>query len=212
MMPFELELPQPGFLDGVKQLCHERGAVLIFDEVRSGFRMARGGAQEYFGVTPDLAAVSKAMANGYALAAVVGRREVMRAAEVGLFSATFFVSALEMAATIATLRIVERDGVIEQLWTRGETFQAGLRDLVAQSGLEVEVVGVAPMPFLRFQMANQADNERARTEFYAEAARLGVYFHPGHHWFVNFSHSAEDVERTLEVCQDAFRAAENAVL
>lgn len=205
-MPFELDLPEEGFLQGVKDLCEENGAVLIFDEIRSGFRMATGGAQEYFGVEPHLAALSKAMANGYALAAVVGKREVMSAVEKGLFSATFFVSALEMAASIATLNVIKRDNVIEHIWRLGGKLQAGLREMCAQSPLDMEVVGVPPMPLLRFQ-EKDAD---AKAAFYAEAARLGVYFHPNHHWFVNFSHSDEDVERTLDVCREAMKVAQQA--
>ena len=210
MMPFEIDLPEPGFLAGVKRICQEQGAVLVFDEVRSGFRMAPGGAQEYFGVEPDLTALSKTLANGYAIAAVVGRKSVMQAAEKGLFSATFFVSALEMAAAIATLNIVKRDGVIERLWSIGEDFQEGLRKIVARTFLNVEVVGAPPMPFLRFQIDDESVNEKAKSEFYAETARLGVYFHPGHHWFVNFSHSDDDVARTLDICERALKVAEQS--
>jgi len=203
MMPFETELPKEGFLEGARDICHEHGAVFVFDEIRSGFRMAPGGAQEYFGVVPDVAALSKAMANGYAISAVVGRRDVMTAVEKGLFSATFFSSAMEMAASIATLGIVRERGVIEHIWRIGAKLQAGLRDLCAASPLGVEVVGAPPMPFLQFR---ESDRE-AKMEFYAEAAERGVYFHPGHHWFVNFSHTDEDVERTLDACRRAFEAA-----
>ncbi len=210
MMPFEIEMPQPGFLEGVKQLCIENGTVLVFDEIRSGFRLAAGGAQEYFGVEPDLCALSKAMANGYAIAAVVGNREIMSATEQGLFSATFFVSSLEMAAALAVLKIIQRDGVIERLWHLGEKLQEGLRQVVSQSPLNVEVVGAPPMPFLRFAIEEEAVNARAKDAFYAEAVRLGVFFHPGHHWFVNFSHTEQDVERTVQVCQKALAVAEQA--
>jgi len=203
MMPFETELPKEGFLEGARDICHGHGAVFIFDEIRSGFRMAPGGAQQYFGVVPDMAALSKGMANGYAISAVVGKQEVMQAVEKGLFSATFFSSSMEMAASIATLRIVRERGVVEHIWRIGNKLQAGLRELCAASPLEVEVVGAPPMPFLQFR---ESDRE-AKMEFYAEAAARGVYFHPGHHWFVNFSHTDEDVERTLEACQKAFAAA-----
>lgn len=211
MMPFEITPPEEGFLEGVRNICHSNDAVFILDEIRSGFRMALGGAQEYFGVQADLTAISKGMANGYAIAAVVGKKEVMQSVEKGLFSATFFVSALEMAAAMATLAIVKRDGVIGHIWRLGERLQQGLKDIFAQSFLACEVVGVPPMPFVEFNLSDAATNERAKTAFYAEAAALGVYFHPNHHWFVNFSHTEEDVEKTLEVCRHALKAAEEAV-
>ena len=211
MMPFEIEPPEEGFLEGVKRICHENGAVFILDEIRSCFRMAQGGAQEYYAVQPDLTALSKGMGNGYAIAAVVGKEEVMRSVEKGLFSATFFVSALEMAAAMATLEIVKRDGVIEHLWRLGEKLQQGLEHIFAPSFLECEVVGVPPMPFVKFNIQDAGANERAKTAFYAEAASLGVYLHPNHHWFVNFSHTDEDVARTLEVCRKALKAAEKVV-
>jgi len=208
MMPFELDLPNPGFLAGVKALCEENGAVLIFDEMRSGFRVSLGGAQEYLGVTPHLAVVSKAMANGYAISAVLGQREVMRSLEKGLFSTTFFVSSLEMAASLATINVIRRDDVIGYIWEKGGTLLQGLAEICSGTALDVEPAGVPPMPFLRFQVADKDRDDRVKLAFYAEAARLGVYLHPNHHWFVNFSHTDEDVARTLEVCQKAMRAAE----
>jgi len=210
MMPIETEMPAPGFLEGVKQLCKANGAVLIFDEIRSGFRMAPGGAQEYFGVEPDLCALSKAMANGYAIAAVAGRREIMTALEKGLFSATFFVSSLEMAAALALINICQRDGVVERIWSLGEKFQRELGEVAAQSPLNINVVGTPPMPFLEFAIDDEVLKSKVKDAFYAETTRLGIFFHPGHHWFVNFSHSEEDVEETVEVCEAALSAAEKA--
>lgn len=207
MMPFEVDLPATGFLEGVKRLCRENGAVFILDEIRSGFRVAPGGAQEHFGVVPDLATVNKGMANGYAISAVVGTTDVMRSVEEGLFSGTFFVSSLEMAAALATLDIVGRDGVIDRLWELGERFQKGLREVFEGSPLPVEVVGVPPMPFVEFRLSDPEANEKAKTAFYADAAARGVYFHPNHHWFVNFSHTEDDVDRTLDACGKALEVA-----
>lgn len=211
MMPFETEAPAPGFLEGVRDLCHANGAVFMLDEIRSGFRMAPGGAQEYLGVTPDLATFSKAMGNGYAISALVGRQDVMGDARQGLFSATFFTSPLEMAAALAVLDILAREPVIEHLWRLGGLLQAGLRELANQSALPLEVVGYPPMPFLRFQLDDAERNQRATQEFFAEACARGVYFHPGHHWFVSYAHTEADVHLTLDVCAAALRQAEAAL-
>jgi len=211
MMPLSTELPAPGFLEGVRSICHEHGAVFILDEIRTGFRMAPGGAQQYYGVEPDLATLSKGMANGYAISAVVGRREVMQVTPKGLFSSTFFVSSMEMAASLATLRIVRERDVIAHVWRLGEKLQAGMRELCAGSPLKAAVTGVPPMPFLEFRLPDAVANERAKMEFFAETAARGIYFHPGHHWFVNYSHTDEDVERTLEACAHALKSAEAAI-
>ena len=104
----------------------------------------------------------------------------------GLFSATFFVSALEMAAAMATLAILKRDPVIPRLWELGARFQNGLRQVLAGSPLRLEVAGVPSMPFIRFAGPDAEANEKAKLEFYAETARRGVFFHPNHHWFVNY--------------------------
>ena len=137
MQPFETskEPPKPGFLEGVVRVAHENGAVVIFDEIRSGFRVALGGAQERFNVVPDLACVSKAMANGYPISAVVGKRSVMEAAAKTRFSATFFVNAFPMVAALETIReLKERDGVAH-MWRIGTRLMDGL---TARSGRNSE--------------------------------------------------------------------------
>ncbi len=127
-----------------------------------------------------------------------------------MFAATFFVSSLEMAASLATINVMRRDDVIDRIWEKGRTFLEGLARICSSAALDVEPAGVPPMPFLRFQVADKDLNDRVKMAFYAEAARLGVYFHPNHHWFVNLSHTDEDIARSLEVCQKAMRAAEAA--
>src|SRR4249920_568433 len=106
MMPFELDVPPAGFLQGVADLCHEHGALFILDEMRTGFRMALGGAQEWFGVQADLVTFSKAMANGHPISAVVGRERMLRHLKDVHVSSSYFLGAAEMAAAIATIGIL----------------------------------------------------------------------------------------------------------
>ena len=207
MMPFEIEEPKLGFLKAAKEICHKYGAVFVMDEVRSSYRMALGGAQEYYDVTPDLTTISKSMSNGYSIGAVVGKKEVMEAISKGLFSATFFVSVLEMAASIKTLEIIRNEPVIEHIWNLGKKFKSGLSEIIASNGVDAKVVGVDPMPFMQFTVADAQANEKLKQEFYADVAANGVYFHPNHHWFVNYSHTEEDVNKTLEICDNAFKKA-----
>jgi glutamate-1-semialdehyde aminotransferase len=211
MMPLEIEPPQPGFLAGVKELAHRHGALFILDEMRSGFHMALGGAQEYYGVTPDLATFSKALSNGYALSVLAGRRELMQGLEQTYVSSTFFTNSLAMAAALACVQKLRREQVIAHLWRTGQALMEGLDRLAQEVGIEAHSIGVAPMPFLTFRYADAEVRETAKYVFYREATRRGVLLHPNHHWFVCAAHTEADVAHTLEVAEDGFRAVKEAL-
>lgn len=211
MMPLEIEPPQPGFLDGVKALARQYGALFILDEMRSGFHLAMGGAQEYYGVTPDLATFSKAMSNGYAVSALAGRRELMQHLTQTYVSSTFFTNSIAMAAAVATIEKLRREQVIPHLWRIGQALMDGLDRLIQETGVEAQTAGVAPMPFLVFRYADPEVRETAKYLFYRETARRGVLLHPNHHWFVCAAHTDQDVADTLEVCADAFHVVKQAL-
>jgi len=206
MMPLEIEPPQPGFLAGVKELAHQHGAIFILDEMRSGFHLALGGAQEYYGVTPDMATFSKALSNGYALSVLAGRRDLMSAMSQTYVSSTFFTNSIAMAAAVATIRKLQREQVIPHLWRLGQGLMDGLEELAHDLGVEARTVGVAPMPFLTFTYADPEVRETARYVFYREMVRGGVLLHPNHHWFVCAAHGEHELAHTLEVSEAAFRA------
>jgi glutamate-1-semialdehyde 2,1-aminomutase len=209
MQPFEAskELPGEGFLEGVRRITHEHGAVLIFDEIRTGFRMALGGAQEYFGVIPDLAAVSKAIANGYPISALVGRREIMQAAEKTRFSSTFLVNSFPMFAAIETLRELQEKKGIEYMWTRGKRLIDGLESIINELGVDARVIGVPPLPMLRFSDRDENLRNGLKKAFYVETTKRGVLFHPNHCWFLSLAHTDEDIDKTLEVARDSVKEA-----
>ena len=195
--------PPPGYLEAVRELTHQYGAVLVFDEVRTGFRVAMGGAQERYGVTPDLTTIGKAMANGYAISALVGSREQMSVFETEAFiSSTFFPNSLEMAASMACLDILERERVPDVLWTRGAAFLERLEAVVADSGVPVTASGIPPMPFLTFDKVDGRYRER-RTEFYTQCIRRGLFVQPYHHWYLCYRHTEADLARALEVIAEA---------
>lgn len=229
MMPFEIELPEPGFLEGVRQLANDHGSVLIFDEVRSWPRMGLGGAQEYFGVTPDMATLSKGIANGYPISAVVGKDDVMAAVEQTIISATYFPSTLGLAAAVATLRELEDKNAIGHLWKIGELLADGLKNLVESKKIHAAVMGAPVMPFLIFGERKDyekvwyekiyhegdpgSDKDRAfLNSFYSETIKNGVFFHPRHHWFSCLSHTEEAVEETLGVVDKCLDIAKKSVL
>jgi glutamate-1-semialdehyde aminotransferase len=205
MMPLEIELPQPGFLAGVKDLAHRYGALFILDEMRSGFHLALGGAQEYYGVTPDLATFSKAMSNGYAISVLAGRRDVMSALTQTYVSSTFYTNSIAMAAAVATINKMRQQRVIAHLWRIGQGLLDGLNRLAKDMGVEAEAIGIAPMPLLVFTYADPEVRETARYVFYRETTRRGILFHPNHHWFVCAAHTEQDLTHTLEISADAFR-------
>ncbi len=195
--------PPEGYLEKVKEVAHKHGAVLIFDEIRTGFRVAMGGAQQRYGVTPDLTTVGKAMANGYPIAAVVGRREILSMYEkVAFLSSTFFPNSLEMVAAMKCMDILEREDVQNVIWERGTRFLERLGEIVDASGVPVTKSGIPPMPFLTFDKVDDRYKER-RTEFYTQCIRRGLFVQPYHHWYIAYRHTEEDLSRALEVVEES---------
>lgn len=211
MMPFEVEPPAPGFLQGAAELARRHGALFVLDEMRSGFRMSLGGAQEKYGVCADVMTFSKAMANGYAISAVVGSERVMRSVGDVHIGSTFHVNGAEMAAALATIRQLRDTPALKHIETLGQRFQAGLRDQAAGSSLSAEVTGVPQMPFLRFGYADDAVRQRVQEAFYTETVRRGVLLHPNHHWFICAAMTEADIDTALDAAAAGFRAAEAAL-
>lgn len=204
MMPFKLEAPEPGFLEQVRDLAHENGALLVFDEMRSGFRMSMGGAQEYFGVTADLATFSKAMANGYAISALTGRADILDRLGNVHISSTFYVNSDSMAAALATIRALRATDGLSTVWWLGKKLQDGLRGQLADYDFPIRLTGYPPMPYLEFNYGSDEANMVAHRAFYSETIRNGIYLHPNHHWFIATSMTDADIDYTLSVTEQAF--------
>ena len=228
MMPFQIELPKPGFLEGVRELADTYGAVLIFDEIRSWPRMGLGGAQKYYGVTPDMTTLSKGIANGYPISAVVGKEEIMMAAEKTTISSTYFPSTVGIAAALATIQELEDTNAVDHMWKIGKQLSDGLKDLIESRKVKAEVIGVPIMPFLVFgkkedygktwyeKIYEEGDpgteeDKHLTNVFYSETIKRGVFFHPRHHWFSCLSHTDEDVKKTLRVAEQALDIAKNSI-
>lgn len=195
--------PPAGYLEGVRELADQYKAVLIFDEIRSGFRVAMGGAQERYGVTPDLSTFGKAMANGYAIAACVGKAEIMKVAEKKVFiSSTFFPNSLEMVAALKCIEILEREKVLDDIWRRGEVFLAKCRQLFADSRVPASVSGIPPMPFFTFDRVDDLYKER-RNCFYTETIRRNLFIQPYHHYYIAYRHTDEDLDNALQAIAEA---------
>lgn len=201
------ELPVEGFLAGVRSLCDAAGAVLILDDVRAGFRLHLGGSGERFGVRPDLACYAKALANGYPLAACVGRDALKSAAERVYFTGSYFTSAVPMAAALACLDELERSGAVAHMDAMGLRLQRGLEQQSAAHGLPITYSGPPAIPFMTF--AGDVKFARSRA-FAAACAENGVYLTPYHNWFLSAAHQERDIDQVLAVTDGAFAAVRRA--
>ncbi|MFO0996570.1 MAG: aminotransferase class III-fold pyridoxal phosphate-dependent enzyme [Alphaproteobacteria bacterium] len=200
-------LVDPAFARHLRAACDARDAMLILDDVRCGFRMAFGGSWEPIGVEPDLSAWSKAIANGYPLAALLGNDRVRDAASKIYATGSFWFSAVPMAAALATLDVLEKDDGVRCMRETGEAIMAGLAGQAASLGLKVNVTGHPALPYLKF--ANETE-WRWTTMFAGECARLGLYTHPRHNWFISTAITDELVATILSITERAFAAVKRA--
>jgi len=215
--------PRAGFIEAIREWCTREGAVLIFDEVITGFRVGAGGAQSLLGVRPDLSVFGKAMANGFPVSAVGGRRELLTAVASGdvLHAGTFNGQVVSMAAARATLDALAADGgaVYGEITATGRAIMEGLRAAAGTLGMRVLLQGPGPVFHLWFTDLPVIDDVRtARAtgvreyERFAQAMlRRGVRLIPGGRWYVSAAHTPDHVARTLEAAEEAFREVAAAV-
>jgi glutamate-1-semialdehyde 2,1-aminomutase len=202
--PMNTTEPAPGFLQTVKELAHEHGALLVFDETITGFRYAKGGAQELFGVTPDLATFGKGLANGYPVSAVAGRRDVMKLMEEIFFSFTFGGETLSLAAARATLQKLRREDVIGTVRSRGERLIAGVRERISRHRLGdvLSITGHPTWSFLLIRDAAQVSQWQIKTLLFQELFERGILGIGTH--CMSYAHSDQDVDRLLTVYDEVF--------
>jgi len=200
----KMQEPEPGFLEGVRDLADRYGAVLIYDEIRTAFRLRMGGAQELYGVTPDLTVLGKAIANGYPISVVTGKKDVMITAENKLFiSSTFFPNSEGFVAALKTIEILERDNVLESIWEKGDRFMEKIRALLNRYPVGAELTGVAPMFYITFEKDETGAYKRKRKDFYTQLIRKGFFFSPYHHAYISFRHTEEDLNMTLAAIEES---------
>lgn len=195
--PMNVADPAAGFLEGVKELAHAHGALLVFDETITGFRYANGGAQQLFGVTPDLATFGKGLANGYPVSAVAGRRDVMKLMEEIFFSFTFGGETLSLAAAKATLTKLKNQSVVATLCDRGEAIRSGVQGIVNDADLH-DVFSISGHPtwtFLNMRDARGVTAFDIKTLWMQEMHQRGFLSVGTHN--VSYAHSAADVAALL---------------
>jgi glutamate-1-semialdehyde 2,1-aminomutase len=213
--------PQPGFLAGLRELTAELGVLLIFDETVTGFRLAYGGAQEYYGVRPDLATFGKALGGGYPIGVVAGRADVLdlvREDRLGEDRYVWFASsvggnAISAAAALATLAELSRAGTYPRLFALGESLRAGLRSVLKDEGFTAQVQGDGPLAAIVFtdhevvdyRTAFDSDRARARA-FLLGLFRRGIFLNPmSTKLYLSLAHTEADIRRFLDLARATLR-------
>jgi glutamate-1-semialdehyde 2,1-aminomutase len=200
---FDQELADPAFAHGLRKLCDDKQAALILDDVRCGFRLHLGSSWEPAGVDPDLSAWSKAIANGRALAAVLGNDKFRDGAKNVFVTGSFWFAAVPMAAAVATIRALKEENAIEAMDRMGSRLRDGITAQARSWDLAVNYTGPPAMPYLTF--AGDTDHELGSV-FAAQALRGGAYLHPRHNWFVSAAMTGDDLALVLEATDQAFAA------
>jgi len=211
-------MPVPGYLERLRELATKHGSVLVFDEVITGFRLARGGAQERFGVLPDLTTMAKGIAGGFPVAAIGGRRELMTLVADGRYShsGTYNSNVLAMAAVSATMDVLGRPGTYEHLDRLGARLLEGFGAAAARHDVPHEVQGIGPVgqiwftdaPIRTYRDAVRHARPDRFTYWWRQMMDRGVLFHPSQdeNLFVSTAHTDADLDRTLEAADEAMAA------
>ena len=208
-------MPRPGWLEKMRELCDRYGIVLVFDEVKTGFRIANGGAQEYFGVKADLATYAKAMGNGFPVAAIGGTEAVMGVVGPGSVAhgGTYTGNVVGCAAADATLEILETRPIIETIFKRGQRLMDGIHEILTRAGIPHSMTGLPPI--FGFILGTEEDPADFRAYQAGDGAlyeRIGMALiergvmpdaDGREPWFLSYSHSEQDITNTLTVFEEA---------
>lgn len=205
---FDSELPTASFARELRHLCDRAGAVLILDEVRCGLRLNMGGSWEHLGVDPDLSCWSKALGNGYAIAALLGSESLRDAAAKVFVTGSFWFSSVAMVAALATLDAFEDEGGPATMAAAGRELWNGWSEQATAAGVEARTTGPVEMPYISFG----GDRDHQLSEAFAdECLRGGVYLHPRHNWFLSTAIGEEEVSAVLDATERGFAAVQRAI-
>jgi len=199
--PMNIKYPENNFLEKVKEITHQNNALLIFDEMITGFRFGLGGASEYFEITPDLATFGKAMANGYPISAICGKKEYMRMFEEVFFSFTFGGELTSIAASLATIEKIQKFNIIEDFVKKGNKIINGLQDIIDCNGLRsyFAISGHPSWSFLTFKPNDIYSDYDIKTLFLQEAFQNGIMTLGTHN--LMFAHNDQDIDNLLKIYQ-----------
>jgi glutamate-1-semialdehyde 2,1-aminomutase len=207
--------PSPGFLQGLRKLCDEYASVLIFDEVMTGFRVSKGGAQELYGITPDLTCLGKVIGGGLPVAAFGGSRKIMEclAPVGGVYQAgTLSGNPLAVAAGLATLKTLMRDDPYHDLEQKSARLENGIRNILDKNKIKNKINRVGSMmsvffhpgPIENYDQVLSSDKQKFN-RFFASMLEQGIYLAPSafEAWFISTAHSIDDIDLTIKCAQDS---------
>lgn len=210
--PSQLSLPKNNFLQKVKKITHQNQAILIFDEVVSGFRLSLGGAQEYYHVTSDLAAVGKGMGNGLPISALVGKAEIMKLIDKGVFiSTTFGGEALSLAGALAVIKVLEQPGAFKHIWSLGENWKKGMQVLIKKQKLEkiIKIIGADPHCGVSFSASQNLTGNDLFSVFQQELIKSGILTTGINNFCL--AHTKKDIKDYLSAADFAFITVKEAI-
>lgn len=208
--PVIIETPKNDFLNRVKEICHQNEALLIFDEVVDGFRFSIGGAQKYFGVTPDLATFGKAAANGMPLSIIAGKREIMDAVDKNIFiSTTFGGETLSLAAGIAVMNELKNKGVTDRIWSIGKRLQKETNSIADSIGVPIKLKGYNCRMTFEYKDYKGQEDWLYNSIFMQECVKRGVLL--GWSILPCYTHTNNDIDFTLNVFEDAMKIYKKAL-
>ena len=200
MEPIRNDYPQDGFLQKIRSATEAEGIVLVFDEVSAGFRLCAGGSHRVLGVNPDIAVFAKGMTNGYPLTAIVGKREVMDAAQGTFISSTFYTERIAFAATLKSIEVYEREKVWEKQSAYGKLIQDGWREKAGEAGLDIEIGGILPMS--HFAIRGNESPLVYKTFVTQEMLKRGYL--ASNSFYTSNAHSPEIIEKYLADIGEVF--------
>ena len=215
----DCEFRKTNFLVELQELCNQHSTLLIFDEMITGFRWDLRGAQYYFDVTPDMSTFGKAMANGFSLAALVGRRELLELGNIikegtertFLLSSTHGAEMSSLGAFLETMRIYEKEDVTNKLWERGKYFKYNFNEISKDLGIEDKVYIEGPAVALNYRTKNSSGNDclKSRTYFAQQLASRNILMP----WIsLSTSHTKSIMDKTLEIIQESLREYKEALV
>jgi glutamate-1-semialdehyde aminotransferase len=202
----EVQKPEKGFLKTLRELCTENNAILIYDEIRTGFRVDMGGAQKLYNVIPDLAAFGKAMGNGYPISTLVGKKEYMDVLVNKVFlSSTFFPNSLAQIASLKTIEILERENVLQNISEKGTLFAQRVKESIEQYNVPCIFSGEPWMPYITFKPDAKFLYRKLREEFYRLLIRRKVFLQPFHHGYICYRHTHEDLNYAVDMIDESLK-------
>jgi glutamate-1-semialdehyde 2,1-aminomutase len=190
------EMPADGFWKEVEAMCVRHGSLLVLDDVRCGGRLHTGGSHRHFGFTPDLAVYSKALGNGYAISACVGKESYRKSSMEVFLTGSCWNDALSMAAAMKSLELSEREKVVDNLLSKGKALCDGLEKAAFANGQSLRMTGPPAMPYPWFEGDDDLFNIQVFCQLCADE---GIYFHPHHNWFVGNAHDSSSIDEAVSI-------------